>query len=113
VPLSRIVAGSRLVVHHGGNGLASAMLVAGVPQVVLDTDIEKALTARALAGAGAAARLRFDLKPAPREVADIIVAAFENDAMRERAARLAPTLAPYLTPPPEEGVADVCEETAM
>jgi hypothetical protein len=80
---------------------------------VLDTDVEKALTAQALAAAGVAARLRFDLKPPARAAVQIITAAFGDDAMRERAEELAPTLAPYLTPPPEEGVADACERIAF
>jgi len=48
-----IAATSRLCLHRGGLGLANAMLVAGVGQVIAATDIEKQLNGAAVARIGA------------------------------------------------------------
>lgn len=66
VSLPAQLARSRLVVHLGGLGVASAALLAGVPQVIMDSDVEKSLTAAALCDRGVAKR--FDYRTAEPEV---------------------------------------------
>jgi UDP:flavonoid glycosyltransferase YjiC (YdhE family) len=51
-PLAGILASSRLVIHHGGSGVAAQALAAGVPQLVLSRHIEQDLNGEALERAG-------------------------------------------------------------
>ncbi len=53
-PMTEQLRKSRLVVHFGGHGIAAAALLAGVPQVVLQFDVEKMLIANALGKRGVA-----------------------------------------------------------
>lgn len=52
VPFAEIAARSRLLISHGGLGIVSSGLVAGLPQVVCHFDLEKALTGLAIARLG-------------------------------------------------------------
>jgi hypothetical protein len=58
-PLAMQLRRSRVVVHFGGHGIAAAALLAGVPQVIVDFDIEKYLIANALTAQGVAVRLDY------------------------------------------------------
>lgn len=53
VPFGTIAARARLVVSNGNGGFASAALLAGLPHVVLHTDIQKRLVGSAIEGLGA------------------------------------------------------------
>jgi hypothetical protein len=53
-PLASQLSRSRLAIHFGGHGVAAAALLAGVPQIILSFDIEKALIAIALVQRGVA-----------------------------------------------------------
>ena len=81
---------TRLVVHAGGHGLAAAAILAGTPQIILDYDVEKELTGRALEKAGLARRHRFDATSSAA-IRESIVAAYADPALdlaaREAAAR--------------------------
>lgn len=57
VALTQPIAHSRLVLHGGGHGLATAAVTAGVTQIILDIDIEKRLTADLLARRGIGRRM--------------------------------------------------------
>jgi hypothetical protein len=57
-PLTNVLRRSRLVVHNGGSGLASAALAAGVPQLVLSTHVEQNLAGEALERASVAGLVR-------------------------------------------------------
>ncbi|MBN8980655.1 MAG: glycosyl transferase [Rhizobiales bacterium] len=50
--LADALASARLVIHFGGGGLASHAMAAGVPQLVLASQIEQELNGQALARAG-------------------------------------------------------------
>lgn len=54
VPMTEVLLRTRLVVHYGGGGLVLEALLAGIPQIILATDIEKHLNGMRLAGRGAA-----------------------------------------------------------
>lgn len=53
-PLASTLASSRLVIHHGGSGVAAQALAASVPQLVLSRHIEQDLNGEALERAGVA-----------------------------------------------------------
>lgn len=50
--LTADLAGARLVVHLGSEGIATACVMAGVPQLACSIDVEKELIGKALAAAG-------------------------------------------------------------
>jgi UDP:flavonoid glycosyltransferase YjiC (YdhE family) len=88
---------SRLVVHYGGHGIAAAALLAGVPQVILDFDIEKSLIAAALQRRGVACRFDYYQSSVdavrqgitralgdPIQLAAATEAALEHDVYRDR-----------------------------
>jgi UDP:flavonoid glycosyltransferase YjiC (YdhE family) len=81
---------TRLAIHAGGHGLAAAAILAGTPQIILDYDVEKELTGRALEKAGLARRHRFDATSAAA-IRESILAAYADPALdaaaREAAAR--------------------------
>ncbi|CAM3264477.1 hypothetical protein SPAN111604_13730 [Sphingomonas antarctica] len=52
VPIDRIVARSRLCINHGAHGIICAMMLGGVPQLMLPLDLEKGLHSAAVAHAG-------------------------------------------------------------
>lgn len=54
VAMQEALANASLLVHFGGAGLCAEAVLAGVPQAVLATDIEKFLNGTALEGAGVA-----------------------------------------------------------
>lgn len=56
--LSDALASARLVVHHGGSGVAAEALASGVPQIILSAQIEQDLTGLALERAGVARLVR-------------------------------------------------------
>ncbi len=87
-PLASQLQRSRLVIHFGGHGVAAAALLAGVPQVILDFDIEKLLIATALVRRGVAQR--FDYYQAATDLVRAgIFAALGNSAQAAEADRAA------------------------
>ena len=91
LPWTRIAAGSRLIVSHGGHGTACAALAAGVPHLVLPHDLEKQLIGDALTklGTGRAVAPR----GSARSIADAIVSAYNDRELIEHARALAPAFA--------------------
>jgi UDP:flavonoid glycosyltransferase YjiC (YdhE family) len=79
---------SRLVVHFGGHGIAAAALLAGVPQVILDIDIEKLLIATALARRGVAQRYDY-FEVAPETLKAGILASLRDPFLAGEAKRAA------------------------
>lgn len=59
VPVDRIVARSRMVVSHGGLGFTCAMLLGGVPHVLVPFDIEKRMIAASVEEIGLGVRQEF------------------------------------------------------
>jgi UDP:flavonoid glycosyltransferase YjiC (YdhE family) len=83
-PIAGILAGSRLVVHLGGSGLAAEALAAGVPQLILGNHIEQNLNGEALERAGVG-RLVKTYLPGTRLESDAIQSLIDDDAMAARA----------------------------
>jgi UDP:flavonoid glycosyltransferase YjiC (YdhE family) len=74
LPLTEVLAQSRLVVHHGGNGVASEALASGVPQLVLSTQVEQNLTGETLQQRGVAGLIRMydpNAKLTPQLIEDL------------------------------------------
>ena len=88
---AEIAAGSRLVVGSGGLGTTSAALAAGLPLAILPVDLEKRLTAEAVAALGAGCVLRAGQDGTAQALADQIVAAASDPAGLARAAARAAT----------------------
>ena len=85
--LASILASSRLVIHHGGNGVAAEALAAGVPQLVLSRHIEQDLNGEAIERAGAG-RLIKPHELATRLEPSLIQSMIDDDTMAARAAAL-------------------------
>jgi UDP:flavonoid glycosyltransferase YjiC (YdhE family) len=83
-PIAGVLAGSRLVVHCGGHGLAAEALAAGVPQFVLADHIEHDLYGEAIERAGVARLVKAYL-PGTRLESDAIQSLINDDAMAARA----------------------------
>lgn len=80
VDLSQALPACRLVVHLGGNGLASEAVLAGVPQFMLVTHVEQHLTGIALERAGAG-RLFTAYDPSQVIPANTIADLHDDDGM--------------------------------
>lgn len=111
VPLAEQLARTRLVVHHGAQGVASAALLAGVPQVVLDFDVDKSLTAAALVERGLARRFYyFDAEPGA--VREGILAALRDARQLETARLVAEAHARYRDRDVLSDIVATCEALA-
>jgi len=87
IAFDEALAGSRLAIHVGSNGVAAEALAAGVPQLVLSLDIEKELTGGALERAGAGKLVKL-YDPAASLSGDMIAALAVDAGIAERAADL-------------------------
>lgn len=85
VPQAEIASGSRLLVGSGGLGTTSAALAAGLPLAILPVDLEKRLTAEAVAGLGAGCVLQAGQDATARTLADQIIAAASDPTAIPRA----------------------------
>lgn len=92
VPIARIVERSRLLVSFGGMGLVTSALLAGLPQIVLPHDIEKALTGTALEITGLGRSLPLDALDAAGFAA-MLCACFEDEPLADRVRAVAPGFA--------------------
>jgi UDP:flavonoid glycosyltransferase YjiC (YdhE family) len=84
-----------VLVHLGSCGMAMAGIAAGVPQVMIKTDLEKTLIARAITARNAGTVLSWSRFEAP-ELASAIRNAVESEAMQKAARDLSLENAPYL-----------------
>jgi UDP:flavonoid glycosyltransferase YjiC (YdhE family) len=104
--LAEIAQRSRLVVSHGGLGLVSMTLAAGLPQLVIAPDLEKRLIGSEILRLGVGAMLR-----GHDATADGIVAAIDainaDAGMAQRARALGNSLAPLLQRDSAQQIADV------
>ncbi|MEW6768716.1 MAG: nucleotide disphospho-sugar-binding domain-containing protein [Pseudomonadota bacterium] len=76
--LADALASAKLVIHFGGSGLASHAIAAGVPQLVLASQIEQELNGQALARAGIGKYVRAYDTDAP--ISDGLISDSLNDA---------------------------------
>jgi rhamnosyltransferase subunit B len=108
VPLAEIVRSARLVVSHGGLGLTSALLLAGVPQIIVHYDLEKHLNGGAVRklGVGASIALgRLD----PEAFAEDLRTAFASPSLAATAQAEAHRHWTLASEDPAEGAADAVE----
>lgn len=91
VPQAEIAAGSRLMVGTGGLGTTSAALAAGLPLAILPVDLEKRLTAEAVAGLGVGCVLEAGREDTAQALGDQIIAAAGDPAAFARATARAVT----------------------
>lgn len=108
VPIARIVERSRLIVSHGGIGLAAAALCAGLPHIVLSFDLEKRLTGLALAEAGLGRQAEFRALDRPG-MARLLAEGFADGAMAARCRDAAPAFRSAAVPGGARAVADAVE----
>jgi UDP:flavonoid glycosyltransferase YjiC (YdhE family) len=94
-PIAGILAGSRLVVHRGGHGLAAEALAAGVPQLVLADHIEHNLYGEAIERAGVG-RLVKTYLPDPRLESGAIQSLINDHVMAARAAAIGSQLREFM-----------------
>ena len=95
-PIASILAGSRVVIHLGGSGLAAEALAAGVPQLVIAGHIENTLNGEALERAGVG-RLVKTYLPDTRLGSDAIQSMIDDDAMAARADAIGSRLREFTT----------------
>lgn len=84
-----------VLVHQGSAGMAMAGISAGVPQVMIKTDLEKSLVAQAIATRNAGVALSWQRFGAS-ELADAIARAARDPAIQAAAQALALESLPYL-----------------
>jgi UDP:flavonoid glycosyltransferase YjiC (YdhE family) len=87
-PVEAELCNNRLVVHYGVAGMASAALLAGVPQLLLSLDIEKDLTGQALESLGVGRLLRIH-DPASRLTPEFVGGLLGDGILARRAERVA------------------------
>lgn len=112
VPLDEIAWRSGLIISHGGLGIVSFALAAGLPQLVIALDTEKLFTGQALERLGTGRCIRVKQNN-PLEIpllTQVILETAANEALAARARSLAPDFVRRLEPRPEEVVADYVEE---
>jgi UDP:flavonoid glycosyltransferase YjiC (YdhE family) len=87
VPLWDVLASARLVVHSGGSGVAAETLAAGVPQIILSSQIEQTLNGQALQGAGVGTLVEaYD--PSSHVSSALIAALYADETLAARAAEV-------------------------
>lgn len=98
--------GKAVAVHNGGLGVATAAILAGIPQVMLYRHEEHWFTANAVvkAGAGAAAQYKDVTSRALSEAIDRVS---KSTAMRESAMRLAEEHAGFQNANPARAIAEI------
>ena len=84
LPLAEVLPRTRLIVHYGGGALVLEALLAGIPQIILATDIEKHLNGAKLAERGAARVLDWRAFTAA-ELGDCIAECRDDAEMRKAA----------------------------
>jgi hypothetical protein len=86
-PLASVLPSACLLIHLGGTNAACEAIAAGVPQLVLSTDIEKDLNGRAIEQAGIGRLIKIH-DPAATLSSDLIQHMMDDDRMAERSAGL-------------------------
>lgn len=109
VPFHRIVARSRLVMSHGGLGMAASSLLGGMPMLFVPFDIEKRMVSASVVELGLGVRLDFEHIAAPR-LAGVLRETFHDAGLAERARAAAPGFRARMTRTCEQETADTIEQ---
>ena len=108
VPFERIVARSRIVMSHGGLGMAASCLLAGLPMVTVPFDIEKRMVAASMVELGLGQRLDFEHVEAAR-LAALLRDTFHDRDLGLRARAAAATFGPRMIRSCERQTVDAVE----
>lgn len=82
--VAEIAASARVFLHHGGLGSCHVGLLAGVPQVTMEIDMEKIVDGRALTALGVGASLDYRRMTLP-DIRDAATSLFNDEAAQARA----------------------------
>ena len=104
LPFAAIAANARLLVSHGGNGIVSSGLLAGLPQIIIPFDGEKRLTASAIAGTAGCLQASFDSIDV-----DFLRATWSDRTLLDQAQAAAPAFRARMAKPAEAEAADLVE----
>jgi rhamnosyltransferase subunit B len=112
VPFEKIVERSAMILSHGGVGLTSSALVAGIPHVVVPLDLEKRFNGHTIErlGFGRCFRVGQTNPLEPVLLAAAIRETFSDQSLRQRSREAAPAFAARLKIRPEEVIADYVDE---
>lgn len=108
VPFAEIAARSRLLVSHGGLGIVSSGLIAGLPQIIFPFDVEKLLTAQAMAGKSGCLAAGFDGLKAS-DLSALLRRSFSDEGLQLQARATAPDFRSRATKTVEEEAADLID----
>lgn len=108
VPIDRIVARSRLCLNHGAHGIICAMLLGGVPQVMVPLDMEKRLHSEAVVRIGLGTMPGADETMIAR-LKDAVLAAYHDAPLAKRARDAAPGFSARMAVPYGVAVSDAVE----
>lgn len=78
---------ARLFLHHGGTGSCQIGLMAGVPQIIIESDLEKIFNSRALTALGVCRSLNYYRLTLPK-IRDVITEAFNDTLLQQRSCYL-------------------------
>ena len=90
---------ARVFIHHGGLGSSQIGIVAGVPQVSVEIDMEKIVNGRALSTLGVGRSLNYRRLTLP-SLRDAVTALFHDAAIQQRASDVSNEFRKRLSGPP-------------
>ena len=97
--IEELTRSARVFVHHGGFGSSQIGIVAGVPQVTVEIDMEKIVNGRALTTLGVGRSLNFHRLTLP-SLRDAVTALFHDVSMQQRASDVSNEFCQRLSGPP-------------
>ena len=106
LPMAQIVARSRVNVNHGAHGIVCAMLLAGIPQLMLPLDLEKHLHSEAVDREGLGL-MRPGNALTPVALGEALRSLWDDAAIAGRTRSAAPAFNARMAVPYGEAVADV------
>ena len=106
--LEEVLPNTSLLIHHGGLGTAYAGLLAGVPQLVLPSNLEHSITAAGLEQFGVAKSR--PAKAVAAELRDLILSLLRNGPMQEAAVKAAGSLNARRVADPISEVVQACQQ---
>ncbi len=92
LPMADILRKSRFAVSFGSFGTVNAMLLTGIPQLIVSTDVEKSLYARELKRHGLVASVQNKAELSEADIGNVMQAATDDSALAERTLAFARSL---------------------
>ena len=107
-PIDQIVARTRMCVNHGAHGIICAMLLGGVPQVMIPGDLEKRLHSQAVARIGLGVLPDTNVDTIAR-LPETLLAVYNDTPMATRARKAAPGFSTRMAVPYGDAVTEAVE----